>query len=285
MKRRNKLVFAAGILMSVLFTQGHASADTAYLKTNVNLRSAPSLTSSIVRVLPKGTTHQIVSKQGDFYYLGANQWITADASYVSVSEDAALGTAYLKTNVNLRGGPSWSAAVVRVLPKGTTHKVVSKQGDWYYLGYNQWITADPAYVSLETTSSGSQPAPAPAPEPVPNSNNVLAFAQRFIGVPYVFGGQTPRGFDCSGFLFYVLKNNGYQVSRNTAAGYWNQWTPVSNPQPGDVVFFKNTYKAGISHAGFYLGNGKMIHAGDNGITISNLSSSYYQKHFAGYRRP
>lgn len=125
-----------------------------------------------------------------------------------------------------------------------------------------------------------KPAPAPAPEGGGNSN-VIAKAQQYLGMPYVWGSASPSngGFDCSGFISYI-----YGVGRQDVAGYWNSVSKVSNPQPGDLVFFQNTYKSGPSHVGIYVGGGQMIHAGDKGIAYSNLNSSYNQSHFLGYGR-
>ncbi|WP_369901830.1 NlpC/P60 family protein [Bacillus manliponensis] len=128
-----------------------------------------------------------------------------------------------------------------------------------------------------TQAPAAKPAPAPAPSG--NASGVVAKARQYIGVPYVWGGASPSGFDCSGFISYV-----YGVGRQTAAGFYSSATKVSSPQPGDLVFFANTYKKGISHIGIVVGDGTMIHAGPSGIAVSNLSNSYNQKHFAGYGR-
>ncbi|MBM6646132.1 NlpC/P60 family protein [Bacillus sp. RIT 809] len=125
------------------------------------------------------------------------------------------------------------------------------------------------------------PAPAPAPAPASNAGGVIGKAQKYLGMPYVWGSASPSngGFDCSGFISYI-----YGVGRQDVAGYWNSVSRVSSPQPGDLVFFQGTYKAGPSHIGIYVGNDQMIHAGDKGIAYSSLSSSYNQKHFLGYGR-
>ncbi|WP_429753112.1 MULTISPECIES: NlpC/P60 family protein [unclassified Bacillus (in: firmicutes)] len=132
-------------------------------------------------------------------------------------------------------------------------------------------------------SSNSKPAPAaPAQEATGSADSsVIAKAQKYLGMPYVWGSDNPSngGFDCSGFISYI-----YGVGRQDVAGYWNSVQRVSSPQPGDLVFFQGTYKAGPSHIGIYVGNGQMIHAGDKGIGYSNLSSSYNQAHFLGYGR-
>ena len=103
------------------------------------------------------------------------------------------------------------------------------------------------------------------------------------GVPYVFGGSSPSGFDCSGLVYYSYRNAGLSVYRTTAAGFYSISTPTSSPKVGDMVFFKNTYKAGISHIGLYMGNGRFIAASGNKVQISSVYESYWKAHFAGYR--
>ncbi|WP_157829970.1 C40 family peptidase [Bacillus sp. SN10] len=119
------------------------------------------------------------------------------------------------------------------------------------------------------------------PAPNPPDDGVIGKAKQYLGMPYVWGSASPSngGFDCSGFISYV-----FGVGRQDVKGYWNSVSKVSSPQPGDLVFFQNTYKDGPSHIGIYIGNDQMIHAGDKGIAYSSLSSSYNQKHFLGYGR-
>ncbi|WP_146552462.1 LysM peptidoglycan-binding domain-containing protein [Rummeliibacillus sp. SL167] len=103
------------------------------------------------------------------------------------------------------------------------------------------------------------------------------------GVPYVFGGSTSKGFDCSGLVYYAYKNAGVSVYRTTAAGFYSISKPTSSPKVGDMVFFKNTYKSGISHIGLYMGNGRFIAASGKKVQISSVYESYWKAHFAGYR--
>lgn len=141
--------------------------------------------------------------------------------------------------------------------------------------------AKPAQTAPAQTAP-AKPAPAkPAPAPAPTSGGVVAKAQQYLGVPYVFGGASPSGFDCSGFISYV-----YGKARTDVSGYWSSVSRISRDQlqPGDLIFFQNTYKPGPSHIGIYVGNNTMIHAGDSGIAYSNLSSSYNQSHLLGYGR-
>ncbi|SEO85223.1 C40 family peptidase [Propionispora vibrioides] len=116
--------------------------------------------------------------------------------------------------------------------------------------------------------------------------NIVNTAQKYMGVPYVWGGETPSGWDCSGFTRYVMKENGINLPR-TAAEQFAVGTPVNktNLQAGDLVFF-TTYKPGASHVGFYMGNGKFIHASSAAkqVTISELADEYYTSHYIGARR-
>jgi len=120
------------------------------------------------------------------------------------------------------------------------------------------------------------------------SGNVIAAASAFRGTRYVMGGTSRSGFDCSGFVRYILSaSGGVELPRTATEQYYNG-TPISRAQlqPGDLVFFKNTYKHGISHVGIYAGEGKFIHAANahKGVRTDNLGDSYYVSHYAGARR-
>ncbi|CAM3833108.1 LysM peptidoglycan-binding domain-containing protein [Mesobacillus thioparans] len=125
-----------------------------------------------------------------------------------------------------------------------------------------------------------------AQKPVQTSEpDIISIAKEYMGVPYVWAGSTPDGFDCSGFIYYAYNKAGKQMGRYSSEGYYNRSFYVNEPQPGDLVFFENTYKKGISHMGIYLGNNEFIHAGTSGgVMISSLSETYYAKHFEGFKR-
>ena len=112
-------------------------------------------------------------------------------------------------------------------------------------------------------------------------------AEKYLGYPYVWGGSSPStSFDCSGYVCWVLNHSGWSVGRTSAQGLYNLCTPVSrsNARPGDLVFFKDTYKTnGVSHVGIYVGENRMIHCG-NPISYTNINTQYWQSHFFTFGR-
>jgi len=109
-------------------------------------------------------------------------------------------------------------------------------------------------------------------------------ATKLLGTPYAWAGSSLSGFDCSGFIYYVYNEAGISLPRTSSTGYYSRSFYVNNPQPGDLVFFADTYQKGISHLGIYLGNNQFIHAGDNGVEISSLNETYWKSHFDGFKR-
>lgn len=114
-------------------------------------------------------------------------------------------------------------------------------------------------------------------------SNIISTAKSYIGVPYSFGGATPKAFDCSGYLQYVFGKNGISIPRLADDQYrlGLYTTSKSQLEPGDLVFF-TTYEPGPSHCGIYLGNDQFIHASSSrGVRIDSLSNSYWQPRYIG----
>lgn len=127
-----------------------------------------------------------------------------------------------------------------------------------------------------------------APPPPSYGSGIAGFALAYAGYPYVWAGNGPGGFDCSGFTQYVMLNTlGIDISHGVPqqAGFgwfvdWGMWAP------GDLVFFQNTYGPGISHVGIYVGDGLFIHAENEGtgVVLTSIYSSYYSAHYWGAKR-
>ncbi len=161
------------------------------------------------------------------------------------------------------------------------------------------LTSDVIFVGQKLTIGGAaaaptqpvaNPSPTKPPEPAKppvdaaQAEKIVAIATSMVGVPYLWGGSTPAGFDCSGFIYYVYQQAGIPIPRTNSKGMDARSYYLDAPQVGDLVFFANTYTSGISHLGIYIGNNQFIHAGSKGITITSLNDSYWKKHFDSYKR-
>ena len=137
-------------------------------------------------------------------------------------------------------------------------------------------------------SDPTPPAPSPSPSPPPASpppsthGGVVGIALRYLGVPYRWGGASPSGFDCSGFLMYVFAKVGVYLPHSSYMQFrLGRFVPRSALQPGDAVFFN-----GASHVGIYIGSGRFVHAPHTGdvVKISSLGDSWYSSTYVGARR-
>jgi len=206
------------------------------------------------------------AKQGDLLKLG----VKGEGVKELQSKLTALG--YYKGSKDGDFGPATEQAVKNFQSRNklTVDGVVGP-ATW------EKLKQGTAYSGSESdnTGSGSQSF---------NAMDLIADASEFIGVPYTWGGNTPQsGFDCSGFLVYVFKKQGISLPR-TMAQMWNVTDSVSSPSVGDIVYF-TTYKPGASHGGIYIGNNKFIHAGSStGVTISDMTSSYWAPRYLGAKR-
>ena len=142
-------------------------------------------------------------------------------------------------------------------------------------------------------SSAAYSEPAVAPDEAPRVRErritlydgvgIVQIARRYLGTPYRFGGNTPAGFDCSGYVQYVYKRAGYKVSHGARSQY-SELRPIKAPQVGDLVFFRTT-SSGISHVGIYAGNFRFLHSPRTGKTVeyADMRIKYWKTRYAGAR--
>jgi cell wall-associated NlpC family hydrolase len=142
--------------------------------------------------------------------------------------------------------------------------------------------ADSPIPTTSTTHVVLTPAPALNSD---GGSEIMRLAQTWLGVPYAFGGCSRGGVDCSCLVQNVYAVIGIHLPR-VAVDQFNATRPVSDPQPGDLVFFANTYEPGISHVGIYIGNGMQINAPTTGqvVSVAAVFTGYWGGHFAGAHR-
>ena len=276
--------------------QTQSGTQTAGVITGnyVRMRSGPGTNYSILGTYNNGTKMTITGQSGDWYavtYGGmtgyvSKQYLSQSGTATNV-ESMNSTPAVTTTAVNMREGPSTAYTSKQVLAAGASVTLTGKSGQWYRVSYGNdsgFILG--TYISTNV-SSGNVSAGAPTASSTDAGEKIVATAKNYLGVPYVYGGTSPSGFDCSGFVYYVYKQCGYSISR-TATAQNSNGTQVSrgDMQPGDIIIFYNGYKSAIGHAGIYIGNNQFIHASSGGgkVMISGLSETYYNTRFYSARR-
>ena len=267
---------------------GTAAADCiggVATTTEVNLRSGAGTDNSILLTAARGSSMIVESgPENGWYRVYVNgNWGYMSADYLSFAETMDVSAAgwVNGSDVRMRSGAGTDSAILRVTSFGESVEVTGVDGVWYRVnagGVSGYIRSD--YVEL-----GERTGEAPAAN-VTVGQQIVAFARQYMGVPYVWAGSSPSGFDCSGFVSYVFKSFGYQTNR-TAAGIYKNGTAVdkSELQIGDAVFFASSSEA-IGHVGIYIGDGQFIHSssGAGYVTINSLDESYYSRMYVGARR-
>lgn len=258
-----------------------ANVGTVISDSGLNLRSSASTSSSVLSVLPYGIQVDVISTTSDgawhqVTYLGVTGYVSGD--YLSVVAEKVYGQV-IADSLNIRTGPGTEYATCGSLSKGAVVEVldtIGGLGGWYKIA-NGYVSTN--YVTLVDASVVNGSAKGAA---------IAAYAKQFVGYPYVYGGSSPSGFDCSGFVRYVCSQLGYSVNR-TASAQMDNGTAVSYSQlqAGDLVFFNNGNSSKrATHVGIYIGNGQFVHASTSttGVIISDMNSAYYTTGFVGARR-
>ena len=267
---------------------GTINEDAAALR----LRSEPSAESSILATAPPGDVVVVLEQVDEEWYRvdykSVEGYMSAEYLDVVTTVDMDLGFGVV-TNVdsmlNVRTGPSTEYELTGMLRNRTVVSLLGVEDGWFKISYNDvtgYVSSD--YIATCKDSTGLR-ADSTASDVL--GNQIIAYAEQFLGVPYVWGGNGPKSFDCSGFTKYVMNHFGYEINRTASAQSTNGVSiSRSELQPGDLVFF-HTFSSYvyITHVGIYAGNGQFIHASStNGITYSSMYSDYYSDAYVCARR-
>ncbi|WP_233191735.1 MULTISPECIES: C40 family peptidase [unclassified Sporosarcina] len=205
---------------------------------------------------------------------------TADAASKATAKSGTYITVH---NANVRADAGTNHKRVFTLKKGTRVQLTHQKYAGKQLWYKVKVNGKRGYVSSSLLKRSTGKAVAATSPTKGGGSGVVKTAMNLRGIPYRFGGTTTRGFDCSGFIQYSFKKNGKSVSRTTT-GQFNQSAKIKSPKPGDLVFFHNTYRKGISHVGIYVGNNKFVHAGGKKSEVVSLNNPYWKSKFNSFRR-
>lgn len=282
--RAGKVLFLS-VLTAMLLAATALAADIATgagctTGSSLRLRAEPSTSASVVTTLDKSVAVAILDDSVDGWYKiaynGSTGYVSAD--YLNVDQDNVF-TTYGRVNsdgVNVRSDASTDSSVLATIEEDAIVTVNGLVDGWYDVtceyGTEGYIRSD----FLDLTESSS------------SNSDIAATAKQYLGTGYVYGGASPRGFDCSGFTMYVFSQLGVKLPHGaTSQLSYGASVSRSELQPGDLVFFndpsRNAGKA-CSHAGIYTGDGQFIHSSSSrsgGVIVSSLTSGYYNTYFVG----
>lgn len=261
----------------------------------LRIRAEMSTDAEIVTTVPRGATVLLTGPETDgwypVWYRDCSGFMSAEYITFVETVDAELGTGTIQgSSVRMRDGASLSSNTLGYYNTGTQMSVIGVSGTWYKVSYNGqtgYVSSDYMTLSYYTASNGEDSAVITEEVPSSEGEKIVSTAMKYLGVPYVWAGTSPSGFDCSGLVYYVFKECGYSTNR-TAASLYNNGTYVDRDdlQPGDIICFTNSGYSYIGHVGIYIGNGEFIHASSGGgkVMISSLNETYYNNHYYGARR-
>ncbi len=300
---------AAVLMVSTLITPTFAANGIVNTEgPALRLRAEASTEGSILEKLANGTQVEVLSVLEEGWYQVSYRGLTGyvSAEYLTVEEEAdeleelqeepvaeadaplaaaaqsaaaeSDGKSYVRVvegPLNIRTAPTTDSSKAGKLYTGRVVEVLEQLDGWYriengYISAEYVVTAD----ASEAQASGQ-------------GQGIAEYALQYLGCRYVYGGSSPKGFDCSGFTSYVYKQFGISIQR-TASGQLNNGYAVSRGElkPGDLVMFKSYGSKPASHVGIYIGGGEFVHASAPGVgvVIDSLNSSFYSRTYVGARR-
>ena len=301
MKRKNWLkgIVIAGILagcFALSAAAAHVGVGTVQGE-GLRLRAEPNLQGSTLTYAHKGEHVIVLEKAGDWYKVSYNAqegYMSGGFVEVSTSAEADLGYGQVTTSgssLNLRSGASTSTEKLASIPYHSVVELVGFQDGWYkvtYNGHTGYVSSD--YITPVKDAGAADAAPASASS---FGQRLVAEALKHVGKRYVYGGKGPNSFDCSGFVYYCVK----QVSGgsiNLTGGASTQWRTapgqrirsIDQMQPGDLFFINDPAYGGsnyvATHVAIYLGNGQLVHASSSttGVITNALKDKDY-RYFVG----
>ena len=244
--------------------------QTAYARSQVTaVRSQPDEKASLESELLQGALCRIVKNKKSWLYVDIpdqkdhSGWIREEDLNLLVARDLLLDGVVSEKSVVM----TCSDGTRRLLQGGTPYRLINRGEAGLEIALADGTRGT---VPLPASSTGSS-----------LRDRIVETARGFLGVPYVWGGTSSRGLDCSGLTWLVYRMNGITIPRDGTPQYnYGEKISAKRLQPGDLVFF-STFKPGPSHVGIYMGASRFIHAATEGVRVSSLDEPYYAKRFYG----
>ncbi len=281
-----------GTVFTAMFTVSSSAATLGagtVTADALRLRDTPAAEGEILATASGGTSVVVLEDTGNGWYKvnfnTVEGYMSSEYLTVSTTADAALGYGLVDTDgssLNMRAAAGTSYDTVASIPGGTVLELEGVDNGWYkvtYSGKTGYVSSD--YITITTEPDATETASSDL------GAQIVAYAEEYLGTPYVLGGNGPNQFDCSGFTKYVYSHFGYTLNR-TATDQLQNGVSVSKDelQPGDLVFFKYRTSKPVSHVGIYIGNGEFIHASTNRyvVQIDQMESGHYANVYVYARR-
>ncbi len=309
------LVVIISLAVPALAAENPQMYGIGFVNTNgLRLRESATTSSTTLDTAGKGECVVVVEKVGSWYKVIYNlQEGYMFGSYLNVltKENAELGYGEVTGDVvNLRRGPSTQYGIADVVTKGEKCYIIGLNEGWYKVIFENktcYIRSDylklteipyenkdsvnsPKYFrggKIISSGSNSDNAGSNSAAVSFSGQDIVSKAEQYLGTPYVYGGASPSGFDCSGFTYYVLRSFGYNAYRTPADQYSHgSYVSKGSLQPGDLVFFSSNSGASITHVGIYVGGGQFIHSPNSRSVVSyaDLTTGYWSNTYYGGRR-
>lgn len=309
MRKQKKILFALPVVvLTTMLITGMAYGEGAKAgfvnADSVNIRENPTTSGKVLMQLDKETKIKVISETEDWYEITYNDTKGYIFSQYVTLKDIAISSGTINgTNVNVRSEPGTDSEILKKLDKGAKVEIFENSGDWMRILISEekfgWVHKDLIKLdkaiaarggAVERPADNSKSNETAAKDEKNIRQKIVDYAKELLGIKYVYGGMSTKGFDCSGFTSYVFKHFGIELER-TAASQGSHGTKIDKAdlKPGDLVFFDtNGGNNGISHVGIYIGGGNFIHAssgsGKKCVTISDMTEGFYKNGYMRSRR-
>lgn len=304
-KKMLRTAAASALVLTLATGTAFAALGTATVTQGpLRMRAEASTESEILLKASEGASVEVLEDAGNGWYQvsykGATGYMSAeylsmvptlralDAEAVPASEAPAdaggeevCALVTVSSTLNVRSGPGTGYDKVGSLGSGEIVTVLSQEDEWSQVSSGS-VTG---YVSNEYLTFGSREELAAMASAA--GARIVEIAKQYLGVPYRYGGASPSGFDCSGFVYWVFAKHGVTVPRDSVRqSRAGQEVAKADLMPGDIIIFRIANTPNGRHSAIYIGDGSFIHSPSAGsrVRVERLDADYWKRHYLTARR-